>query len=155
MRYRTIRIDEQVWAELERRISGFKDNPNRVLRRIIGLEEEVSENEGDTTDKRVPRLLGLAGFSADEPIRRTKIGSTGIVSKSGTTFGYVYPQKSRLKVEVRKDWAEKAGLDNWDYELPRGWFNTDISSVYWYVPDGDDGAYHAVGSILAKLRNLE
>ena len=154
MQYRTIRIDEQVLAELERRISGFRDNPNRVLRRIFGLEEEVSVEAIRETDERVSKLLRLAGFSADEPLRRTKIGSMGIASRSGKTLGYVYPQKRRLKVEVRKDWAEKAELYNWYHELPRGWFNTDISSVYWSVPDRDDEAYHTVGSILAKLRNL-
>ncbi len=153
MRFRTIRIDSEVWAELEKRISRFGDNPNRVLRREFGLEEEASEDEEDemdTTDGRTLRLLGLAGFSADDPMPRTKQG-TKIISKSGKTLGFVYPQKSRLKVEVPKGRAEGAGLDSWDHERAKGWFNYD-TSVYWDVPDEDDTAYQSVGAILARLR---
>ena len=39
----TIEIDNQVFAELERRATGFNSKPNDVLRRILGLSELPSE----------------------------------------------------------------------------------------------------------------
>jgi negative regulator of replication initiation len=39
----SIEIDNQVFAELERRATGFNVKPNDVLRRILGLSEPPSE----------------------------------------------------------------------------------------------------------------
>lgn len=38
-RMRTIEVDDEVYAELERRVSGFRDTPNQVLRRMLGWEQ--------------------------------------------------------------------------------------------------------------------
>ena len=36
----TIQIDDEVYQALEQQVRGFKDSPNSVLRRILGLSEE-------------------------------------------------------------------------------------------------------------------
>ena len=41
MRSRVIRIDEEVWAELQRRARPFEDNPNAVIRKVLGLPAQV------------------------------------------------------------------------------------------------------------------
>ena len=156
---RVIRIDEEAWAELQQRARPFEDTPNTVLRRVLGLPEETRgthNSDKDVMDERVQKLIVLVGGSGERrpAIRRTPDGSFAIPSEGGKTFGYIYPQKRRLKVEIRKDWAERTRLNNWDHELPNGWFNTGISSVYWYIPDGDDNAYQRVARIISKLRTL-
>lgn len=41
----TIRVDEEVWRELQKRAEPFVDNPNAVLRRVLGVPES-SETAG-------------------------------------------------------------------------------------------------------------
>ncbi len=36
---RTIKIDDDVWAALQKRAQAFVDTPNDVLRRVFGLAE--------------------------------------------------------------------------------------------------------------------
>ena len=54
---KVIRIDDQVWAELQRRARPLEDTPNSVLRRVFCLPAEGAEPED--MDPRVTRLLEL------------------------------------------------------------------------------------------------
>ncbi|MCK4819680.1 hypothetical protein KA005_28195 [bacterium] len=156
MRSRVIRIDEEVWAELQRRARPFEDNPNAVIRKVLGLPAQVvvkQDSINNVMDSRVVTLLDLVSRSEDEHqhFRPTETGNFAILSDQGNTCGYIYPQKRRLKVEIRKDWVDGAGLTDWDHELPDGWFHTGISSVYWYLNNNDNGAYNRVAIILMKI----
>jgi hypothetical protein len=55
---KVIRIDEEVWAELQKRARPLEDTPNSVLRRVFGLPDEGSEADG--MDSRITTLLELA-----------------------------------------------------------------------------------------------
>ena len=61
---KVIRIDEDVWAELQKRARPLVDTPNSVLRRVFGLPEEGSEN--DETDIRITKLLKSVEESVGE-----------------------------------------------------------------------------------------
>ena len=74
-----------------------------------------------------------------------------VQSTVGKVRAYLYPHRRRLKIETSKQMAEEAGLGPWEHELPNGWFNTGISSVFWYVPDGDEDAYRRKAIVLTKL----
>ena len=158
---KNIIIDEEVWAELQRRAQPFEETtPNAVLRRLLDLKGKtarVHDANDNGLDSRIAKLQDLVGgLGGQRPsVRPTKSGNFGIPSESGKIFGHIYPQKKRLKVEVRKDWAERVGLKNWDHELPNAWFNTGISSVYWYIPNGDEFAYQRVVRIIARLRRSD
>ena len=39
---KVIRIDAQVWAELQRQARPLEDTPNSVLRRVFGLPEDIA-----------------------------------------------------------------------------------------------------------------
>jgi len=155
MQSRVIRIDNEVWAELQRRACPFEDTPNTVLRKVLGLTVNAGSNDdsgGNVMNIRVSKLITLVGGA---PLVVQSITSdndiVSILSNHGTKFGYIYPQRRRLKVEIRKDWAVKAGLTGWDHWLENGWFNAG-PSVYWYLPDEDIDAYKRVANILATLR---
>lgn len=156
---RVIRIDEEVWVELKRRAVPFEDNPNSVLRRVLGLKDnELGRNsigEGKI-DSRLMKLVDMVGQCDGRhlTIRPNKSGYFGILSDEGKVFGFVYPQRKRLKVEIRKDWAEKVGRQDWEQELKNGWYNTGISSVYWFVPNDDEDTYHSVSRLIKALRQL-
>ena len=38
MTTRVIRIDQEVWTEIQKRAHGFGDKPNKVLRRVFALD---------------------------------------------------------------------------------------------------------------------
>ncbi len=152
MNYRTIRVAEEVWAELERRVQSFQDNPNRVLRRLLTLQPANQPPQPSGVDPRITQLLGIAGLSSDRVSEPKRDGSVGIRgSNDGTIVAYVHPQKRRLKVEIKKDYAEKQGMSNWSSELQNGWFNTGIASVYYYALEADEIQFRVVGSYLRKL----
>ena len=49
----TIRIDDQVWKELQARAQAFVDSPNTVLRRLLGLEgDPVPERRSPAAARR-------------------------------------------------------------------------------------------------------
>ena len=109
-------------------------------------------------DVPVDKLLDLATqYLGHRPPHHTtrSTGSIALRSDGGRQVVYIYPQKIRLKVETRKDLAEKLGIEGWNHELHNGWYNTGISSVYWYVPNGDEEAYFRVAQIIAKLLKLD
>ena len=156
---RVVRIEEEVWAELQRRAIPFEDNPNSVLRRVLGLKnnELVRDSTGkDEMDSRLMKLVNMVGQSDGRHLkmRQNRSGYFGISSDEGKLFGFVYPQRKRLKVEVRKDWAEKVGRRDWEHELQNGWYNTGISSVYWFIANDNEDAYHSVARLIKALRRL-
>ena len=62
---KVIRIDDEVWAELQKRARPLEDTPNSVLRRVFGLPEEGTET--DKTDIRITKLLESVEESVGEP----------------------------------------------------------------------------------------
>lgn len=49
----TIRIDEEVYAWLQKQGRAFEDTPNSVLRRVAGLDKEVDETKARITNTSV------------------------------------------------------------------------------------------------------
>ncbi len=62
---RTIRIDEDVWKALQRKAIPFEDNPNSVLRQILGVakpeEAEVPENSRSASRRPILQALTEMG----------------------------------------------------------------------------------------------
>jgi hypothetical protein len=145
---RVIRIDDQVWTELQRRARPLEDTPNSVLRRVFELPEEGPESGG--LDPRVAALVQrveqLVGHSPQlHPVEK----GYSFLSRTGEGVAYIRPQRERLRVGASKEMAEKAGLNTWDRERVDRFFGG--PSVRWYAPDGDDAAYQRVAAVLAKL----
>ena len=61
---KVIRIDEEVWAELQKRAHPLEDTPNSVLRKVFGLPEDSAET--DKTDIRITKLLEAVEESVGE-----------------------------------------------------------------------------------------
>jgi hypothetical protein len=145
---RVIRIDDQVWGELQRRARPLEDTPNSVLRRVFTLPEEGPEP--GALDARVAALVQrveqLVGHSPQlHPVEK----GYSFLSRTGEGVAYIRPQRDRLRVGASKGMAEKAGLNTWDRERTKGFFGG--PEVRWYAPDGDDAAYQRVAAVLAKL----
>ena len=155
---RVIRIDEEVWVELQRRAVPFEDNPNSVIRKLLSLPAVRtasgpidSENK---MDERVSELVGIVEGAVGEALAFPPVPRIQYVRFDGLTAkvrAYIYPQKRRLKIETSRQMAEGVGIYDWDYELKNGWFNTGIPSVYWYAPDGEKAAYRRAANVLAEL----
>lgn len=151
---RVIRIDDEVWAQLQQRARPLEDTPNSVLRRVFGLNSERAEPEG--VDPRVSHLMeqvhGLAGATpGTEAVRK----GYSVLSRSGISLAYIRPQRERLRLEASKECAERAGADDWDRERASGWAPRQVGaggpSVRWYAQDGDDAASQRLAAVLAKL----
>ena len=145
---KVIRIDEQVWAELQVRARPLEDTPNSVLRRVFGLPEEGTES--DVIDSRVTSLLELVGELAGHTpeVRPLKKGYTVLSANEGVV-AYVRLQKHKLRIGASKELAEAAGIENWDNERRDSFFGG--LSVRWYAPDGDEAGYRRVAGVLAQL----
>jgi hypothetical protein len=135
---KVIRIDEEVWAELQKRARPLEDTPNSVLRRVFGLPEEASET--DKTDIRITKLLE----SVEESVK-----DYSFLYKTEEVVACIRPQQRRLRIETRKETALKMSLSGWDRERTKGFFGE--PSVRWYIPDGDDAAYQQAAGLLEKL----
>jgi hypothetical protein len=145
---KVIRIDEGVWAELQRRARPLEDTPNSVLRRVFGLPEEASDEPG--ADLRLGRLLELVEEAVGQQPRLSP-AAKGYALLSGTNepVAFLRAQRGRLRVTASKQSAEAAGLSDWHRERS----DTDFrgGSVSWYAPDGDQLACQEVASVLIKL----
>jgi len=145
---RVIRIDDQVWAELQRRARPLEDTPNSVLRQVFGLPAAEAEPEG--LNPRVASLLELVQQSVGRrPELDTVRKGYSLRSDSGEAVAYIRPQQEGLRVETSRQMAEAAGVSHWDRERPTGFFGA--PAVRWYVPDGDDSAYQILAAVLSKL----
>jgi len=163
---RVIRVDQQVWSELQKRAVPFiEKNPNSTLRRILGLSElkERESSRGRSADedtyRRITELVDEVGEWEGKKlmVKITSRGSFQMRFNQGKVFGYIYRQdrKQRLVVEVRKDWAQRSNLTSWERESPNAWFNTG-SSCYWDIPYGIDEvkARHRVADVLRTLMKM-
>jgi hypothetical protein len=145
---KVIRIDEEVWAELQKRARPLVDTPNSVLRKVFGLPEEASET--DETDIRITKLLEALEESVGEtPQVRRGRKDYSFLSKTEEVVASIRPRQQRLRIETRKETALKLGLSGWDRERKKGFFGE--PSVRWYLPDGDEVAYQQAAGLLEKL----
>jgi hypothetical protein len=145
---KVIRIDDEVWAELQKRARPLEDTPNSVLRRVFGLPEEGSES--DRTDIRITKLLESLEKSVGETPKVCRGRKDfSFLSKTEEVVACIRPQKQRLRIETRKETALKMSLSGWDRERTKGFFGE--PSVRWYIPDGDDAAYQQAAELLEKL----
>ena len=157
---KVIRIDEQVWAELQKLATPLEDTPNSVLRRVFGLSQEEADDrvlgvaEGEFheagVDARVARLLDAVG---------SRVGSTPQIAKDRKVYSflsntekvvaYIRPHREKLRIAVEKETAQRAGLEGWNRERPKGWFGN--PDVRWYIDDGDDAGYREAVDVLERL----
>ncbi len=145
---KVIRIDEEVWAELQKRAHPLEDTPNSVLRKVFGLPEDGAET--DKTDIRITKLLEAVEESVGEtPQLRRGRKDYSFLSKTEEVVASIRPRQQRLRIETRKETALKMGLSGWDRERKKGFFGE--PSVRWYIPDGDDTAYQQAARLLEKL----
>jgi hypothetical protein len=145
---KVIRIDEEVWAELQKRARPLEDTPNSVLRRVFGLSEESAET--DKTDVRITKLLESVEESVGQtPQVRRRRKDYSFLSKTEEVVACIRPQQQRVRIETRKETALKMGLSGWDRERKKGFFGE--PSIRWYILDGDDAAYQQAAGLLEKL----
>jgi len=154
---KVIRIDQEVWTELQRRAVPFQDKPNSVLRKILGLRP--AQGCGPTArapnglGPRIAKLLYLVAERVDEPpvFSPTRTGqSYRFRSQRGKVVAFIIPQNLRLKVESCERMATEVGVDTWDHLLRNGWWRQD-HSVYWHIPNDDEDAYARVAGVLSRL----
>ncbi len=145
---KAIRIDEQVWAQLQQRARPLEDTPNSVLRRVFGLPEEGTETEG--VAPRVASLLKMVEeLTGQTPEVSPLEKGYSILSEKEGVIAYVRLQKEKIRIGAGKEMAQKAGLMDWDKEHRDSFFGG--PSVRWYVSDGDDAAYRRMAGVLEKL----
>ena len=144
----TIRIDQEVRAELQRRGRPLEDTPNSVLRRLLGLPE-ISKRD-TLKNSRVARLIELAGDSIGQAVHWQPIErGYAILDRTESIVAYIRSQKERLKLVARKTGAENAGLSDWQDQRQDQYFGS--SSVKWCIPDDDDLAYQRIAAVLGRL----
>lgn len=147
---RVIRIDDEVWAELQKRARPLEDTPNSVLRRLVGLPEE-KDKDTDDMDPRVTALLQVVGELVGQ-IPQVSLEEHGysVLSEAGDVVAYIRPLRERLRITSSRQIAQKAGLNDWDSALMKsGSFGA--PSVRWYLPDGDAAANKRLAVVLAML----
>ena len=149
---KVIRIDAEVWAELQRRARPLEDTPNSVLRRVFGLREEGTGPE--SLEPRVARLLALVqDLVGQMPQVEAARKGYAFLSRTGMVVADLRPQKERLRAEASKTVAETAGLTAWDREGSEGSYGGPV--VRWYAADGDAAAYQSLAAVLATLWRSE
>ena len=149
---KVIRIDAQVWAELQRRARPLEDTPNSVLRRVLGLPEDSAGPV--RLEPRVTRLLALVrDLVSHMPDVEAARKGYAFLSTTGMVVADLRPQKERLRVEASKTVAETAGLTTWDREGSEGLYGG--PAVRWYAADGDDAGYQRLAAVLAQLWRVE
>ena len=143
-----IRIDGEVWAELQRRARPLEDTPNSVLRRVLGLPDDGTGPE--RLEPRVTRLLALVrDLVGQMPHVEAARKGYAFLSRTGMVVADIRPQKERLRAEASKTVAATAGLTTWDREGSEGLYGG--PAVRWYAADGDDAAYQSLGGGAGEL----
>lgn len=146
---RVIRIDDDVWAELQRRARPLEDTPNSVLRRVFGLREAASSDEA-AADDRIGNLLELLHEALGKRLRLSPATKGyALLSEASEPIAFIRSQRGRLRVTVSKQSAQVAGLSDWHKERADTVFSG--GSVSWYAPDGDHAACREAVSVLARL----
>ena len=145
---KVIRIDAEVWAELQRRARPLEDTPNSVLRRVFGLREEGTGL--GSLEPRVAKLLALVqDLVGQMPQVEAARKGYAFLSRTGMVVADLRPQKEQLRAEASKTVAEIAGLTTWDREGSEGSYSG--PAVRWYAADGDDASYQSLATVLATL----
>jgi hypothetical protein len=77
---KAIRIDEDVWASLQKRAKAFEDTPNSVLRRVLGIDKANGKRGGKG---RVARGVRTPQSAFRQPLLRVlyESGGTGKMSE--------------------------------------------------------------------------
>jgi hypothetical protein len=145
---KVIRIDAEVWAELQHRARPLEDTPNSVLRRVFGLPD------GGTGPERLePRVARLLALVQDLVGRMPQVEAArkgySFLSHTGIVVADLRPQKERLRVEASKTVAATAGLTTRDREGSAGAYSG--PAIRWYAADEDDAAYQSLATVLATL----
>jgi hypothetical protein len=147
---KVIRIDEEVWAELQRRARLLEDTPNSVVRRVFGLPEGPSEDQEAETDLRLDRLIELVEAAAGQrpPLSPTAKGYA-VLAETHESIAFIRVQRDRLRVTASKQAAEAAGLSAWHRERS----DTDFrgGSVSWFALDSDEVTYQEAALVLVEL----
>ena len=147
-RSRVIRIDDEVWAELQRRARPLEDTPNSVLRRVFGLPEEATNETG--IDHRISRLLQLLEEAVGKrPSLSPATKGYALLSSANEPIAFIRSQRERLRLTASKQSAQDAGLSDWHRERTDTGFSG--GSVGWYAPDSDEIAYQELAAVLARL----
>jgi hypothetical protein len=145
---RVIRIDDEVWVELQSRARPLEDTPNSVLRRVFGLPEQTSIEAG--IDHRILRLLELLQEAVGtRPLLSPAKKGHALLSATNEPIAFFRSQRDRLRVTVSRQSAEGVGLSDWHRERADIAFSG--GSVSWYAPDADDVAYQELTAVVAKL----
>ncbi len=136
----TIRIDDEVWAALQKRARPFVDAPNDVLRRELGLASKTGSSEqtaakGDGSDKLA------VGCTPQREYRSPIVGALlelGGSAKADDVLGKVYERvQHKLRPADREKmksgeprWRLQARFERKNMEMagllkpksPRGWW---------------------------------
>lgn len=147
-RSKVIRIDDEVWVELQRRARPLEDTPNTVLRRVLDLPEASTSDE--RVDHRMGKLLELVHAATGEKLQLTPATKGyALLSAANEPVAFIRSRRERLRVMASKQCAQDAGLSDWQRERSDSPFKG--SSVCWYFPDEDASAYREAAALLAKL----
>ena len=156
---RTIQIDEEVWAELQRRAVALIDDENTVLRRVFVLDAAEASplyNPAQSEmDERISKLMALVRYrisQAEAQRTKTNLRHCKFLCKRGTIAAFLLdqPRSQRLRLETSKKMAERVRLPKPDSSKERGWFYAD-TSYYYVAEDGDDESYRRLADILVDL----
>ena len=149
---KVIRIDDEVWGELQKRARPLEDTPNSVLRRVLGLPGEGTGE--DAVDPRVADLLELLEERLGTPPQVSRDRKNyAVLSPAREMVAYIRPQHQKLRIGAGLDAAQRAGLSRWDRERQDRFLGG--PSVRWYIPDGDEDAYAGAAELLEKLWRLD
>jgi hypothetical protein len=78
---KTIRIDDEVWAALQKRARAFEDTPNSVLRRVLGIDRLNSKRRAT---HRLPRGVRTAQSEFRTPLLHVLYKAGGSAKMSET-----------------------------------------------------------------------
>jgi len=156
---RTVEVDEEVWIELQRRAIPLEDDPNSVLRKILGLQAtgSIQHNNRSSSgmNSQLDQLLTLVEadtgtFPSALPTKNLRNFKFLSQKELTAAFLLVQPRIGRIRIGASKSAAGRAGIDSWDHLGANAWYRAD-DEVFWYLPFGDEEAYINGARILAKL----
>ena len=142
-----IRIDDQVWQRLEEMTATrpFSLTPNKILREVLGMENESKPRSKDQRHRRrIARLLSRTPASSFEfPILKALlVGSGGKATVNVVLKRVELEMKNILKEEDRKTLGD-AGEIRWHNSakmarrelVKRGYLNKDSEHGFWQITD--------------------
>jgi len=83
----SIYVDDEVFAELQKRAIALKDNPNRVLRKVLRIEKpdllRLEPYQGQVLEAR--EILKICGYAPGTQFIDTQLGTCGLIEYDGDT----------------------------------------------------------------------